>query len=99
MPTEHLLLGFADTTNIVQLASETMAKIGNAARKRLDAQATIPVLAIPKTSLVDYECTHRDNNRLKRRLKAARLPSPATMEDLDLSAQRRRQCVVHPRPQ
>ena len=38
--------------------------------------------------LVDYECTHRDNNRLKRRLKAARLPSPATMEDLDLSPSR-----------
>jgi DNA replication protein DnaC len=38
--------------------------------------------------LVDCECTHRDNNRLKRRLKAARLPLPATMEDLDLSASR-----------
>jgi DNA replication protein DnaC len=38
--------------------------------------------------LVDRECTHRDNNRLKRRLKAARLPLPATMEDLDLSASR-----------
>ena len=38
--------------------------------------------------LVDRECTHRDNNRLKRRLKAARLPSPATMEDLNLSASR-----------
>jgi len=38
--------------------------------------------------LVDRECTHRDNNRLKRRLKAARLPLPATMEDLDLSPAR-----------
>jgi DNA replication protein DnaC len=38
--------------------------------------------------LVDLECTHRDNNRLKRRLKAARLPLPATMEDLDLSPSR-----------
>jgi DNA replication protein DnaC len=38
--------------------------------------------------LVDRECTHRDNNRLKRCLKAARLPLPATMEDLDLSASR-----------
>jgi DNA replication protein DnaC len=38
--------------------------------------------------LIDRECTHRDNNRLKRRLKAARLPVPATMEDLDLSASR-----------
>ena len=38
--------------------------------------------------LVDRECTHRDNNRLKRRLKAARLPLPATMENLDLSASR-----------
>jgi DNA replication protein DnaC len=38
--------------------------------------------------LVDRECTHRDNNRLKRRLKAARLPLPATMEDLDLAASR-----------
>ena len=38
--------------------------------------------------LVDRECTHRENNRLKRRLKAARLPLPATMEDLDLSPSR-----------
>jgi DNA replication protein DnaC len=38
--------------------------------------------------LVDRECTHRDNNRLKRRLKAARLPLPATIEDLDLSPSR-----------
>ena len=38
--------------------------------------------------LIDRECTHRDNNRLKRRLKASRLPSPATLEDLDLSPSR-----------
>jgi DNA replication protein DnaC len=38
--------------------------------------------------LVDVECTHRDNNRLKRRLKTARLPLPATIEDLDMSASR-----------
>ena len=38
--------------------------------------------------LVDRECTHRESNRLKRRLKAARLPLPATMEDLDLSPSR-----------
>jgi DNA replication protein DnaC len=38
--------------------------------------------------LVDRECTHRDNNRLKRRLKGARLPLPATIEDLDLSPSR-----------
>jgi len=38
--------------------------------------------------LVDCECTHRDNNRLQRRLKATRLPLPATMEDLDLSPSR-----------
>jgi DNA replication protein DnaC len=47
--------------------------------------------------LIDRECTHRDNNRLKRRLKAARLPVPATMEDLDLSASRGldRRLVLH----
>jgi DNA replication protein DnaC len=47
--------------------------------------------------LIDRECTHRDNNRLKRRLKAARLPLPATMEDLDLSASRGldRRLVLH----
>jgi DNA replication protein DnaC len=47
--------------------------------------------------LVDRECTHRDNNRLKRRLKAARLPLPATMEDLDISASRGldRRLVLH----
>jgi len=38
--------------------------------------------------LVDRECTHRDNNRLKQRLKAARLPVPATLEDLDLDPSR-----------
>jgi DNA replication protein DnaC len=38
--------------------------------------------------LVDRECTHRDNNRLQRRLKAARLSLPATLEDLDLSPAR-----------
>ncbi len=38
--------------------------------------------------LIDRECTHRDNNRLKRRLKASRLPSQATLEDLDLSPSR-----------
>jgi DNA replication protein DnaC len=38
--------------------------------------------------LVDHECAQRDNNRLQRRLKAARLSLPATMEDLDLSPAR-----------
>ena len=38
--------------------------------------------------LVDIETTHRTQNRLKRRLKAARFPLQATMEDLDLSARR-----------
>jgi DNA replication protein DnaC len=38
--------------------------------------------------LVDIEVTRRANNRLKRRLQAAKFPFPATMEDLDLSAKR-----------
>jgi len=38
--------------------------------------------------LIDQECTSRDNKRLQRRLKAARLPLPATIEDLDLSPSR-----------
>lgn len=38
--------------------------------------------------LVDRECTHRDNNRLQRRLKTARLSLPAAIEDLDLSPAR-----------
>jgi len=38
--------------------------------------------------LIDRECTHRDNNRLHRRLKTARLHLPATVEDLDLSPAR-----------
>jgi len=38
--------------------------------------------------LVDRECIRRDNNRLQRRLKIARLPLPATIEDLDLSPSR-----------
>lgn len=38
--------------------------------------------------LIDVETTQRTHNRLKRRLKAARFPLQATMEDLDLSAGR-----------
>ena len=38
--------------------------------------------------LVDRECIRRDNNRLQRRLRAARLPLPATIEDLDPSPSR-----------
>ena len=38
--------------------------------------------------LIDRECTHRDNNRLQRRLKASRLPLPATIEDLDMTPSR-----------
>jgi len=38
--------------------------------------------------LIDRECIRRDNNRLQRRLKAARLPLPATIEHLDLSPSR-----------
>jgi DNA replication protein DnaC len=38
--------------------------------------------------LIDQECTHRDHKRLQRRLKAAQLPLPATLEDLDLSPAR-----------
>jgi DNA replication protein DnaC len=38
--------------------------------------------------LVDCECAHRDNNRLQRCLKVARLSLAATMEDLDLSPAR-----------
>jgi DNA replication protein DnaC len=38
--------------------------------------------------LVDRECLRRDNNRLQRRLRTARLSLPATVEDLDLSPSR-----------
>ena len=38
--------------------------------------------------LVDIEATRRENNRLNRRIRAARFPLPATMEDLDLSPRR-----------
>lgn len=38
--------------------------------------------------LVDQECNSRDNKRLQRRLKAAHLPLPATIEDLDLAPSR-----------
>ncbi len=38
--------------------------------------------------LVDRECLHRDTNRLQRRLKASRLPLPATIEDLDMTPAR-----------
>jgi hypothetical protein len=36
--------------------------------------------------LLDIETTRRANNRLHRRIRAARFPLPATMEDLDPSA-------------
>lgn len=38
--------------------------------------------------LLDVEVTRRTNNRLKRRLQAAKFPLQATMADLDLSPQR-----------
>lgn len=38
--------------------------------------------------LVDIEMTRRTNNSLRRRIKAARFPLQATLEDLDLSAGR-----------
>jgi DNA replication protein DnaC len=38
--------------------------------------------------LIDQECSQRDNARLHRRLKAAKLQLPATLEDLDLSPAR-----------
>ena len=38
--------------------------------------------------LVDLECTHRSSSRIKRRLKLADFPMPATMEDLDFSPER-----------
>ena len=38
--------------------------------------------------LVDVETTRRKNNRLKRRIKAARFPLQATLQDLDLSPTR-----------
>jgi DNA replication protein DnaC len=47
--------------------------------------------------LVDVEFTHRDNTRLKRRLRTAKLSLPATIEDLDMSASRGldRSLVLH----
>ncbi|MGD2176199.1 MAG: IS21-like element helper ATPase IstB [Anaerolineae bacterium] len=47
--------------------------------------------------LVDRECTQRDNNRLMRRLKTAKLPIPATVEDLNISASRGldRRLILH----
>ena len=47
--------------------------------------------------LVDRECTQRDNNRLKRRLQTAKLPVPATIEDLNMSASRGldRRLILH----
>ena len=38
--------------------------------------------------LVDIEATRQENNRLNRRIRAARFPLSATMEDLDLSPRR-----------
>lgn len=38
--------------------------------------------------LVDIEVTRRANNRLQRRIKSARFPIHATIEDLDISARR-----------
>ena len=38
--------------------------------------------------LVELECTHRSGSRIKRRLKLAEFPMPATIEDLDFSPER-----------
>jgi len=38
--------------------------------------------------LVDVECTRRSDNRLRRRIRNARFPLPATLEDLDLRRER-----------
>jgi DNA replication protein DnaC len=38
--------------------------------------------------LLDIEVTRRENNRLQRRIRTAKFPLQATMEDLDLSPQR-----------
>jgi len=38
--------------------------------------------------LVDVECTRRADNRLRRRIRAAHFPLPATLEDLDLRPER-----------
>lgn len=38
--------------------------------------------------LVELECTHRSDNRIKRRLKLAEFPMPAAIEDLDFSPER-----------
>ena len=38
--------------------------------------------------LLDIEVTRRANNQLQRRIRAAKFPLPATMEDLDLSPRR-----------
>jgi DNA replication protein DnaC len=38
--------------------------------------------------LVELECTHRSGSRIKRRLKLADFPMPATIEDLDFSPER-----------
>ncbi len=38
--------------------------------------------------LLDVELTRRANNQLQRRIRAAKFPLPATMEDLDLSPRR-----------
>ncbi|MGD2178646.1 MAG: IS21-like element helper ATPase IstB [Anaerolineae bacterium] len=47
--------------------------------------------------LIDRECTQRDSNRLKRRLKTAKLPLQATIEDLNISASRGldRRLILH----
>lgn len=38
--------------------------------------------------LVELECTHRSGSRIKRRLKLAEFPNPASIEDLDFSPER-----------
>ncbi len=47
--------------------------------------------------LIDSECTYRDNKRLQRRLKAAKLHLAATLEELDLSSSRSpdRRLILH----
>jgi len=65
----------------------------SAFRRGLEEQLTSPKYADLSFEerlaiLVDLECIHRDNNRLRRRLKKAQLHLPATIEDFDFSPSR-----------
>ncbi len=63
---EQLVLEYAKTSDIVQLAADLMDNIHEAANQRISTRETVLDLAVPLTTLKDYECTANEGFLLSR---------------------------------